>query len=539
MGTTRAAYCLLGLLATTPGCIGNGTPDGLRAGQNSNATGAASGAAGQGTLRLLTVAQYHNSIRDIFGAAVTVPDLAADLSLGGFASIGASQVGMAPTTQDKYAAAADSIAAQATNPNTRAALGCTPSGAQDANCASLIVQQLGRKIWRRPLTTTETQRYVAVFSAQGATDFYANLQPALRGLLLSPYFLYRVEVGHPSAQNANVYVLDNYELASRLSYLLWNSSPDADLLDAAGAGELQDAAGLSTQVERLLADARANEGLGNFFTELYGLGAIGKLGKTSANFPNFTAAVENSLAEQITRTLADDVLAEGADARNLFTGTNTYINADLAAYYGFTDKLTQTWQKVAFPAGQMRAGVLGQPGIMAILAHPTDGSATLRGKFIREALLCQTIPPPPPNVDTNLPAQDANHPVTARQRMTAHRSAASCAACHNLMDPLGMTFETFDGTGAYRSTDHGLTLDLSGTLDGASFTDAGALSTLLHDNPGTTRCLAQKFMQYSLGRDIASTDNLVLATLQSDFAAQQYSFRNMVRAFVKTGAYAR
>jgi hypothetical protein len=424
---------------------------------------------------------------------------------------------------------------------TRAALvKCAPSGPSDAACANQFVSTFGRRAWRRPLTPDEVSRYTGIVVSAGGTlkDFYGGVEYALAGLLQSPNFLYREEIGQPDPGDNSRRVYQNYELAGRLSYFLWNTTPDEALLDAAQAGSLVSAGGLRTEAERLLATMRAHEAAQSYFAEVVHLGDLDDLPQLATTFPQMSATLGASMRTETLQVFDDIAMTGDHDFRQLFDTRTTYLNAELANLYGLAAPGGMGFVKVTLPDTGQRAGFLGQGSYLALNAHATATSPTLRGKFIREVLLCEAIPPPPPNVDTKLPPDmPGTTPRTMRQKLETHRSVASCAACHGLMDPLGLGLENFDGIGAFRSTDVGQPIDASGDLDGVHFRDARSLGAAIKEHPKLPECAARSAFRYATGHVEIATEEPLITALAQGFSTDGYRFRALLLSLVTSAGF--
>jgi hypothetical protein len=453
--------------------------------------------AGPTGLRLLTPAQYQSSVLDVLGP-VAAPAVGQWRS-----SLAAAQGGVASAAVEDYEEAAHAVAAEVfTNPTLRTEVtGCEPvTATADDACITSVLETLGRRAWRRPLTEDELTRYASVATTTAELlggDPWIGLQHAVAGLLQSPNFLYRVELGTPVSDDDPFLVrLDAYELASRISYLVWNTTPDDALLDAAAAGALEDAAGISAQVDRLFASERASTGVTQLFVDMYDLDALLSLQKDPALLPAFTPTVGPALREELVRVI-DDTVLEQRDYRRLFDTDQGYVDAELAQLYGIPGDFGPELTPVTLP--EPRGGLLTLGGFLAINSGEASTSPTKRGLTVRRVVMCQSIPPPPPGVEANLPEPTDGEPMTKRQMLEGHRTDPACAACHGFMDPIGLALENFDALGGFRATDQGLPIDPSGDLDGAAFTDAAELGTLLADHPATGDCVIRNLYRYASG----------------------------------------
>jgi len=453
-------------------------------------------------LRRLTEAQYVNSIQDVFGSSVFVPiDNEPDDRRRGFLSVGASTASVSPRGVERFEQAAFTVAEQLMEPGLREqVLECEPSLETSDSCIDDEVERLGRFLWRRPLTSEETESVAAIARTAGQTlaDPWDGFEFALAALLQSPYFLYRVELGSGGATEEYQRSFDDWELASRLSFLLWNSTPDHELLDAAEAGELSTAAGLDLQVERLLASPRARDGMKAWFGDLMRLADLADLYKDSNVFLHMSDSLGDSASEETLRFFEHLAFDEEGDLRDLATSRTTYVNREMAALYEVRAPERDGFGLLEFPSDSPRQGLLGQASFLLQASHPVSTSPTLRGKFVREVILCQTISPPLAEVDTSIPPV-TEEALTLRDRVAQHLNDSGCAGCHNPMDNIGLGLENFDGIGRYRTHDNGGLIDSSGRVDEDEFTDPTELAALLRQHDDFAACLVKSFVRYANG----------------------------------------
>jgi hypothetical protein len=491
-------------------------------------------AAGPTGLRLLTPTQYRNSVLDVLGP-VAAPAVGQWRS-----SIAAAQGGVAASVVEDYEEAAHAVTAEIfADPILRLQVtGCTPTPAVDDACVAQVLGTLGRRAWRRPLTADEVVRWGDV--AEGAEallggDPWLGLQHAVAGLLQSPNFLYRVELGTPVAPDDPLYVrLDEHALASRLSYLIWNTTPDDLLLDAAGAGALADEAGITAQVDRLFASPRARDGLIQLFVDMFDLDVLLSLQKDVALLPAFTPTIGPAMREEMVRVIADAVIDQ-RDYRSLFTTTGGFVDAELAALYGLQGAFTGEFMPVVLPEG--RGGLLTLAGFLAINSGEASTSPTKRGLTVRRVLMCQTIPPPPPGVDAMLPEPNDGQPQTKREQLEKHVSEPTCAGCHNFTDPIGLALEHFDALGGWRATDQGLPIDPSGLLDGLAFTDAVDLGALLGEHELTSNCVVRNLYRYATGHIEQYTEEPAIALLHGALLDADHDLTAAVQALARSEAF--
>ena len=459
--------------------------------------------AGPVALRRLTADQYRRSVRDVLGLDLKLGgQLEPDHRRDGLIAVGSSYVTVTPTGLDQYEAMAYRAAAQAVDPEHRQQnVLCAPASPDQPHdaCSRETVARLGRLLFRRPLTSEELDSRVAIAQAAAQTlgDFYAGLEFALASLLTSPHFLFRVAALDEAPGTAR---LSDMALATRLSYALWSSAPDEELLAAAERGELTTAAGLSAAVERMVASPRLSAGVRSFFSDVFRFAEFDDgFRKDGAIFPAYAQGLIDDAREQTLLTVEDHVTA-GRDYRQLFTTRRTFLSRALGALYGLPLPLDGEFSAVELPADHPRAGLLTHASLLALHSHPGRSSATLRGAFVRAAMLCQDIPPPPGDVDFSVVEQPDEDLPTLRDKVAAHVSDPGCSGCHMLTDPIGLALEQFDGLGRFRTTENGVVIDPSGELDGAPFLDAVGLGEAVAGHNRLVPCLVRQLFMTVVGR---------------------------------------
>jgi hypothetical protein len=499
--------------------------------------------AGPAVARRLSAEQYKQIITDIFGPTVKPggrfdPELRQD----GLLAIGSSYLSVTAAGMEQFDAMARSVASQVVDEAHRdELLPCKPKSetASDTACARQFLTEVGTLLYRRPLTQPEVESAVGLANeaSQKLKGFYDGLWISLATMLESPQFLFRREVLEPDPKHPGTFRLNGYSKASQLSFFLWNSGPDPELLAAAAKGDLNSQSGIEHQVERMMASPRLENGVRAFFTDMLGFDEFATLAKDNVVFPQFNAAVAADAQEQTLRTLVDLVVRQRGDYRDVFTTPKTFLTQSLASVYrvplvndgpnGGPDR----WKPYQFAANDPRGiGILSQVSFVALHSPPGRSSPTLRGKALREILLCQKVPAPPGNVKFDL-VQDTHNPEyrTTRARLDAHRTNPVCAGCHKLIDPMGLSLENFDGDGGYRTSENGVQIDASGSLDGISFSDAAGLGKAMHDNPATTACVLSRMVSYGLGRKPADGEASWVDSLSKSFAASGYRIPDLMR----------
>lgn len=483
---------------------------------------------GAPALRRLTATQYHNAVEALFSGAADLyipDDLEPDDEVEGLLSVGAGTNSLSSYGVELYEEAAYLIAEQVTEDEETLAwlLPCEPESDDDEVCASLLLEELATRAWRRPVEDAELERLTAIVSTIGADagSFSTGAMYGIAAVLQSPYFVYRVEYGGDDG------ALDDWELATRLSFLLWNTIPDDELLAAASAGELATDAGLEAQARRMLADERAEAGIDNLFDEIFTLYELEDLNKDETVFTHASPELGDSAREETLLLLENLILEEDADFRELFVTQRSFVDRRLAALYSIPAPQADGFDEVWLEEDQGRRGLLGQASVLLQFSHPTSSSATKRGKFVRTKLLCHEIPSPPADVDTSIPEADADAP-TLRERLQVHMEAPSCSGCHQLTDPIGLGLENFDGMGRWRDTENGATIDPSGDLDDIPWANAWEMGEVIAQHEDLGPCFASHLYKYSTGRSVDDGEEALVEWLGTAFAAHEYSFQELL-----------
>ena len=484
----------------------------------------------QPKLRRLTTSQYQNAIESLFGDGLLFPsNLEPDIERHGLQEIGSSTTPISATGVLRYEEAAYSLLEQvfADQNRMQALLVCTPSSPTDSDCAEEIISIFGRQAWRRPLTMEELAMLRDLHMSVGVQtdDFNIGLEFALSVVLQSPHFLYRSEYGDESGQ------LTSYELASRLSFLLWNNIPDNELLEAAESDTLATTEELSHHVDRMIADPKMVEGINQMFIDFFALYTLDHLVKDPLVFNHAHPDFGISAREEILLNIYNIVLQQDSDFREILTSQYTYVDPRLAALYDIPAPTLEDFGEVFLPEARGRRGLLGQAGILALHSHSASTSATLRGVFIRKNLLCQNILPAPADVDASLPEATSSAP-TLRERITVHMEDPSCAGCHDFVDPIGLGLENFDGIGRWRDKENDVDIDPSGILDGIAFRDAWELGSVVADHPNFGPCFAKHLHEYSIGYSSQETDKAYQEWLTKSFVYNDWSFLEMLRTLI-------
>jgi Protein of unknown function (DUF1592)/Protein of unknown function (DUF1588)/Protein of unknown function (DUF1585)/Protein of unknown function (DUF1595)/Protein of unknown function (DUF1587) len=500
-------------------------------------------------VRLLTSQQYLNVIADVFGSDIKpgtpIPPMR---RTDGLLETGSADVGVTTSQVMQLQRTAAAVAAQVVdngNLDTQASahrnylIPCKPKSvtAPDDACAAKFIRSTGRLLFRRPLSTDKVRELTvrAHGAAADLKDFYAGLSSVLEGMLVDPMVLMIADRTEPDPQHPGRQRLDAFSLASRLSFFLWNSAPDDAVLKAAESGEINTPAGRARVVNMMLADPRLENGVRAFFDDMFAFDDFDTLSKDGTIYPKVSGTTLKDAREQTLRTVYDHLIVRDRDYRDLFTTRDTFISPTLASVYQVP--AVPGWVPYEFPQNSPRIGILSEVSFLAVHSHPARSSPTLRGKALREILLCQKVPSPPPNVDFSIIEDPKAVFHTARERLTAHRANPVCAGCHKITDPIGLALENFDGGGQFRTTERGATIDTSGTLDGKNFKDAVGLAQAVHDHPALPTCLVKRMYSYGIGGPLTAADNPELTYFDKRFAVADYRVPDLLRAIALSTAF--
>jgi hypothetical protein len=489
-------------------------------------------------LRILTQSQYKNALTDLLGTISTPLVLPTDIALGGFISIGASELAVTAPAVALYEAASRAATAEVFADATRwqTLVGCEPKADLSDACVVDFIRSAGKRAYRRDLTDVEVERWLQVGreAAQLPGSSAAHgLATVTSGLLQSFHFLYRVE-SHELDASSGRHKYDGSSMATRLAFLLTGGPPSDALLAAAAAGQLDTADGVRAAAAPLLNDPNAVEHMVGFFSEVSQAHLVSVVQKSPELFPSFNAALQSSMLQATRLFIRNIVLGPAADVRSFYDSDQTFVDAALAPIYGVPAPASGFTQ-IQLGPDAARAGILGQAGVIAAISQPTHNSPTRRGVFILQNLLCEPPPPPPPDVVATVPEFDPG--MTTRQRMEQVVANAPCAGCHALFDPLGFALEHLDSIGQFRATEGGLPIDATGTLDGVAFDGAAQLGTALRENPRAIACLLRNYYRDANGRADAAADSAQIDALGQALSSNNYVWSDLVAQFVASDAF--
>jgi hypothetical protein len=394
------------------------------------------------------------------------------------------------------------------------------------------------RAFRRPATDDEVERLTRLVLAvtKGGDSFERGIQVAVEAVLVSPHFLFRIEIDPEPLNPQAIHAINEYELATRLSYFLWSSMPDDELLRLAHEGALRKEGNLAAQVRRMLKDPKSSALLDNFVMQWLHLRNLKLINPDLKQFPDFNEALRTAM-ETETRLFFEAIAREDRSLFDLLDANFTFVNERLAKHYGIPGVTGDQFQRVTL-ANPERGGLLGHASVLTVTSNPTRTSPVKRGKWILENLLNAPPPPPPPNVP-ELKEAEGKLEGTLRQRMEQHRSNPACASCHTQMDALGFGLENYNPVGAWRVKDGGADIDATGSLpSGASFTSPAELKAILKSRDGDfRRCLAEKLLVYALGRGLEYYDKCTVDAIVRNTATNQDKFSALVLEIVNSDAF--
>jgi hypothetical protein len=413
---------------------------------------------------------------------------------------------------------------------------CRPTAPTDEEpCAKKILSTLARSAYRRPATDEDVQTLLGFYrSGRSNSDFDAGIRRALERLLTDPDFLFRVQRDPANVAPGAVYRIDDFELASRLSFFLWSSIPDDQLLDLAGHSKLKDPVVLEQQVRRMLGDARSKALVNNFFGQWLYLRNIPTAARDSKEFPDWDENLREAFQRE-TELFLESQLREDRSATELLTANYTFVNERLARHYGIPNVYGNQFRRVTF-SDDRRGGLLGQGSVLTVTSYANRTSPVFRGKWLLENILGTPPPPPPPDVPPFPESDGKSQPTSVRARMEEHRKNPVCASCHSMLDPMGFALENFDAIGAWRTTEASAPIDASGALpDGSKFDGPATFrKALLANREAFMLTLTEKLLTYSLGRGAEHYDMPAVRAIAREAASSDDRWSALILSLVKS-----
>jgi cytochrome c551/c552 len=414
---------------------------------------------------------------------------------------------------------------------------CYPAKpSEDDACAKRILSTLARRAWRGPVTDADIQvplRFYHESRAEGG--FESGIEIALRAVLISPRFLFRVERDPPGIAPKTAYRIGNLDLASRISFFLWSSIPDDELLDAAIDGSLRRPAVLEKEVRRMLADPRSEAMVNNFAEQWLYLRNLASANPDARMFPDFDDNLRQAFRRE-TEMFFESIMREDRNVLDLLRANYTFVNERLAKHYGIPNVYGSRFRRVTFDDGGVRGGLLSQGSILTVTSYATRTSPVLRGKWVLSNILGEPPPPPPPNVPPLKDAAETGRIMTMRERMAQHRANPACAGCHKLMDPVGFALENYDAVGRWRTAENGVPVDAGGGLpDGSNFQGAAGLKQALLARPELfVTTTTEKLLTYALGRGVEDYDAPAVRGIVREARGNDYRFSSLVLGIVNS-----
>jgi hypothetical protein len=507
----------IGQMETDPSRPGGGGPGGPGGPGDPSMQPGSSGScthAGRSVIRRLTKTEFSNTVHDLFGVTPAATAMLPQESMGasGFDN-DAQGLTMSSQLLDPYITAAENVATEIITSSPQKFLICQPSPQLTADaCARKVLETELPAMFRRPVTPDEVSDLLAVYTANQADGFAPAMKLVLEAALLSPNFLYLTYSDPAAATSADVYSLDNWELASRLSYFFWSSTPDSDLLVAAKAGTLAQPAVYDAQVRRMLTDPKGLALIDAFSSEWLGTSQLPTMTRNPMLYPAWNTALSDAMLAE-TQAFMRSLLTEDKSLRELLTANYSYLDPTLAAYYQIPGVTGTGLQKVTLPPASHRGGLLTQATFLTLTATSERSNPIRRGRWVLIEALCGELPPKPAMVPTlpNTGAAEGN----VRMQLAEHRTNPACAGCHTLMDPIGLGLENFDAIGAYRQTYRdGSAIDPAGKLpSGTTFSTPAELEQALVASGDFDRCMTRKLLSYAVNRNLTADDQCVADAL--------------------------
>jgi hypothetical protein len=422
-------------------------------------------------------------------------------------------------------------------PSRKRIFTCKPQSAdQETACAKQILGKLAMLAYRRPVTDQDVSALMS-FYQQGRTErnFELGVQTAIERLLVSPQFLYRAEKDPVNLSAGSSYRLSDMEMASRLSFFLWSSIPDEELIQVASRGQLKDSAVFEKQVRRMLADQRSEAMVSNFAAQWLYLRDVEIKEPDLFVFRDFDDGLRRAF-ERETELFLHSVLRENRSVTELLTAKYTFVNERLAKHYGIPNIRGSRFQRIELPANSPRGGLLGQGSVLTLTSYSTRTSPVLRGKYVLENLLASPPPPPPPNVPSLKTEGDQAQALSLKEAMLKHRASPACANCHARMDPIGFAMENFDAVGKWRDQDAGKPVEASSTLADGTVVDgvAGVRALVLRDPERFAAAIAEKLLMFGISRNVQYFDVPSIRKIVRDSKNSNFQFADLVLGVAKS-----
>ena len=507
--------------------------------------GACAGEPGPAPLRRLTRFEYNNVVRDLFEDDTLPANALPSEVLGNGFGNDAEEQSVSGLLAEQYSVVAEDVAERATaTPQKLAALascaadvGADTSASDEDACARELVTRLATRAYRRPVENAEVDDLMDLRAEiRETSEFAVSIASVIEAVLQSPDFLYRAEWGVVDEDGRRR--PSSYEMASRLSFFLWGSIPDEDLLAAAESDALLDRDEVRAQAERMLEDPKARRVVRHFFDNLLPISSLSALERDEERYPLYSAQI-GSLMREETQTFLEREIFEGniswADA---LTAPYTYMNEELAAYYGVSGVQGEEFQRVDLDTSQ-RLGILTHAGVVSGTIHSNETNPVVRGSFIVQKMMCTTIPLPEGDILDQVKPPDPDWGPTARERFSQHSEDPVCAGCHSLMDPVGFALENYDAIGLWRDRENGVMIDAQGSAPGleGDFDGPTELAQRLAESPETHACFSQHWTNFAYGRTVGDDEDCLRDSIEDAFAASGYDIKQLLVDLTQTEAY--
>ncbi len=502
-------------------------------------------------IRRLTRDEYNNTVRDLLGDTSRPADvLPPEEEVAGFNNQAAALI-VSELLIEQYMKVAEVVSARAVGDLAALMPDCDPATDGEQACATQFIERWGKQAFRRPLDEAEKARLKSLFDwAVADTDlgtFADGIEVVIQQVLQSPSFLYRPEFGAAEPIAGDVVPITGWEMATKLSYMLWNTMPDDKLFDAAEAGALSTKEEIEAHARRMIEDPRAKDAIRNFHDQWLLLTHIDSITKDAATFPNYDEALRPLWKQEVQRLVEYVILEGDGKLPSLLAADYSFMNEELATFYGADvigladgGPVTGTeFQRVALDPAR-RAGLLTSGAVMATHASAARSSPVFRGKFIREQLMCDSIPPPPADLEIVPPENDPN--MTTKEQFVEIGNNPTCATCHNLMNPIGFAFEHYDALGLWRETQNGKDIDAVGDVIqtddiNGSYDGAVELATALGNSTQVAECVTAQWFRFSYNRTVTKSDTCSTDALNEAFAASGYNIKELLVTLTQTNAF--
>ncbi len=533
------------MLATVllAGCTGSIGGDGERA---INDTVAKSLCVVDTPIRRLTRFEYNRTVRDLLGDTSNPADvLPPEEEVAGFNNQAAALTS-SDLLIEQYMKVAEDVSARAVGNMEALIPDCDPDLDGNDACASSFIQEFGKRAFRRPLSQTEIERFKSVFDwAIADADlgrFEDGIEVVLQVMLQSPSFLYRPELGEGTPIEGDVVPFTSWEMATKLSYMLWNTMPDDALFAAAEADELQTKEQIAAQATRMLEDEKARDLVQNFHTQWLQLTHLDTVTKDTAVYPAYQSSLRALWKEEIQTFVEQVILEENGSLETLLTADYSFMNEELAGFYAddVLDSVSGSEFRQVQVDPERRAGFLTSAGLMATHANVNQSSPVFRGKFVREQLMCNTLPPPPNDLVIVPPELDPNK--TTKEQFEEIGANPACAGCHTLMNPIGFIFEHYDGIGLWRDQQSGKNIDATGEvvqtddIDG-NYDGAVELASALAGSTQVRECVSSQWFRFAYNRTVTPEDSCSIEQLNDVFRSSGFNIKALLVALTQTNAF--